>query len=98
MGSTSKRRLRPASKSSMSFCYDANYPDGAERGYVSVAELESIERRGIPAVGARPVLPAQAIVRSYRAGVPGKAAVRFRPLGAATRPLLTRPSTRSTPL
>ena len=40
----------PENKLAFGFCYDASYPDGAELGYVSITELESLRLRGCPAV------------------------------------------------
>ena len=40
----------PTDNLAFGFCYDASYPDGAELGYVSITELESLQLRGIPAV------------------------------------------------
>ena len=40
----------PADNLAFGYCYDASYPDGAELGYVSITELESLRLRGIPAV------------------------------------------------
>ena len=40
----------PEEQLAFGFCYDASYPEGAELGYVSLAELKSVMLRGIPAV------------------------------------------------
>ena len=40
----------PEEQLAFGFCYDASYPEGAELGYVSIAELKSVMLRGIPAV------------------------------------------------
>lgn len=40
----------PAENMAFGFCYDSTYPDGAELGYVSITELESLKKGGIPAV------------------------------------------------
>ena len=40
----------PEEQLAFGYCYDASYPEGAELGYVSIAELKSVMLRGIPAV------------------------------------------------
>ena len=40
----------PAQQLAFGYAHDASYPDGAELGYVSIEELESLRLNGIPAV------------------------------------------------
>ena len=40
----------PSNRLAFGFAYDASFPQGAELGYVSVAELESVTLLGRPAV------------------------------------------------
>lgn len=40
----------PKTHTAFGFCYDASFPVGAELGYVSIEELESLRFCGVPAV------------------------------------------------
>lgn len=40
----------PETETGFGFCYNGQDPDGAELGYVSVAELKALKWRGLPGV------------------------------------------------